>query len=171
MDSTHGLMHACSQTCPGPAAQKASPGQTGSTPRTLPGIALFPPECRVTEPLSNWKTSFGLAEQGRSFLCQLLLLTALLLSTATYLGMLGRVRETTSRQPPLPPTLSINLLGILPPHYPRQTPGRPCSRARGHNLPRAMHEPADLDSDELGLVAPMWWQQIMSRLPRVHAHT
>lgn len=57
----------------------------------------------MTEPLSNWKTSFGLAEQGRSFLCQLLLLTALLLSTATYLGMLGTVRETTSRQPPLPP--------------------------------------------------------------------
>lgn len=72
-----------------------------------------------------------------------------------YLGMLGTVRQTTSRQP-LPSTLSINLLGILPPHYPRQTAGRPRSRTRGHNLPRAMHEPADLDSVELELVAPMW---------------
>lgn len=104
MDSTHGLMHACSQTRPGPAAQTARPGQTGSTPRTLPGTALFPPECRVTEPLSNWKTSSGPAEQGRCLLlyydyCRL---------PPRHACMLGTVRYYVDHQWPASPLNPVN---------------------------------------------------------------
>lgn len=81
--------------------------RTGSSPRTFGWNRCFPPECRVTEPSSNWKTSFGLTEQGRGhgFFC---------------LVDHQLVRPRPSRLPLLPPTLSINQLGILPPYYPRR---------------------------------------------------
>lgn len=161
MDSTHGLMHACSQTRPGPAAQIARPGQTGSTPRTLLGIALFPPECRVTEPLSNWKTSSGVAGQGHSVL--LLYDYCRLPPRHAGFSSPSPVNKSAWYSPSLLPRTDY-LQDLAPGPV-----GSTISQERCTNRPTWTWFELELE-----LVAPMWWQQIMSRLPRlprVHAHS